>query len=416
MKSITGTQIRAARPKDKAYTLHVERQLFLRVDPNGAKYWIFRYQWGDKQRPMGLGVFPKVSLKKARKDAQKCRAWLDEHKDPILERKLARSRAVAKSEETFEHYAVKFLEHMKPQWKERNYQRQASVLRRCLLPRLGPMPIREIDEPRVLAVLEEAQTQRGISTAYEAQTTCSMVYKFAISRHVGIMHNPARDLAISLQARPQAKHHPALPLDRVGEFLRALSASNTEVVTVEATRLVMLLGLRITTLRTATWREINWDAATWSCPASHMKARKARAQDFATPLPAQALDALKRLHALTFDGRPESHIFAGKGTAHMSHSTINQAIKRLGFVPATCHGFRSLLSSWATEEGYSRECWKRQLAQAVGNATDESYMRSQMWQQRVDMLAHWGRVIEAAEKGKQLAPTSNVRKLRQRSA
>ena len=104
--------------------------------------------------------------------------------------------------------------------------------------------------------------------------------------------------------------------------------------------------------------------------------------------------------------------FAGKGTEHMSRSTINHAIKRIGFAPATCHGFRSLLAGWAVEEGYSRECWKRQLAQVVGDATDEAYMRSQMWQQRVDMLNHWGRVIEAAEAGKPVGTPSNIVKLR----
>src|SRR5215510_6929057 len=122
-KSITDTQIRAARPQEKSYTLYIERQLFLRVDPNSAKYWIFRYQWGNKQRPMGLGVYPEVKLQQAKDMAAQCRAWLREHKDPILERKLAKERAVAQAEGTFAHYAARWLEHMKPQWKERNYTR-----------------------------------------------------------------------------------------------------------------------------------------------------------------------------------------------------------------------------------------------------------------------------------------------------
>ena len=50
------------------------------------------------------------------------------------------------------------------------------------------------------------------------------------------------------------------------------------------------------------------------------------------------------------------HIFEGRGkSGHMIRSTINDAIKAIGFAPATCHGFRSLLFSWGVDEGYSRE-------------------------------------------------------------
>src|SRR5215510_7616348 len=97
-KSITDTQIRAARPQEQSYTLYIERQLFLRVDPNSAKYWIFRYQWGNKQRPMGLGVYPEVKMQQAKYMVVQCRAWLRYTKVPILERKLAKERSFAHSE------------------------------------------------------------------------------------------------------------------------------------------------------------------------------------------------------------------------------------------------------------------------------------------------------------------------------
>jgi len=276
---------------------------------------------------------------------------------------------------------------------------------------LGKLPLIEIDAPMALTVLEEAQKSRGIATAREARTTLSMIFDYAIARRL-LMHNSVRDLSKALKDRPPTRHHPALAFADIGPFLRALSASSVEPVTQAATRLVMLLALRDNTLRTAQWREIDWENATWLCPAEHMKGRIARRKDFATPLPAQALAVLNELHALTGRG-PDSFIFAGRGkTGHMSRSTINHAIRAVGFAPATAHGMRSLLGTWAEESGYPRATWKAQLAHVLGDQTDVAYMRSSLWQQRIALLDHWGDIIEAAEKGKKAPTSRNVARLR----
>jgi hypothetical protein len=40
--------------------------LLLRVGPNGAKRWLFRYQWKGKQTRIAIGRFPETSLAEAR--------------------------------------------------------------------------------------------------------------------------------------------------------------------------------------------------------------------------------------------------------------------------------------------------------------------------------------------------------------
>jgi hypothetical protein len=47
------------------------------------KTWIFRYMIAGRARTMGLGIYPEVSLQRAREKAQECRRLKGEGIDPI---------------------------------------------------------------------------------------------------------------------------------------------------------------------------------------------------------------------------------------------------------------------------------------------------------------------------------------------
>jgi Arm DNA-binding domain len=36
--------------------------MFLLVNPNGSKYWRFKYRYGGKEKLLALGVYPDLSL------------------------------------------------------------------------------------------------------------------------------------------------------------------------------------------------------------------------------------------------------------------------------------------------------------------------------------------------------------------
>jgi len=64
--------------------------LFLEVRPNGSKYWRMAYRYGGKQKLLALGVYPNVSISKARKSAQQAKEQLAEGVDPGLVKKFAK--------------------------------------------------------------------------------------------------------------------------------------------------------------------------------------------------------------------------------------------------------------------------------------------------------------------------------------
>ncbi|EJU2684199.1 integrase arm-type DNA-binding domain-containing protein, partial [Salmonella enterica] len=81
---LTHTEIKAARPADKEYTLQDGNGLYLLIKPNGSKIWRFRYtRPGDGQRVLlSFGSLDEVTLADARKRREEYRALLAKGTDP----------------------------------------------------------------------------------------------------------------------------------------------------------------------------------------------------------------------------------------------------------------------------------------------------------------------------------------------
>ena len=66
--------ISASCPEGKRHARYPDAQgLYLEVLPNGGKYWRLKYRYGGKEKRLALGVFPAVTLAKARKDRDAAR-------------------------------------------------------------------------------------------------------------------------------------------------------------------------------------------------------------------------------------------------------------------------------------------------------------------------------------------------------
>ena len=63
---LSDTEIRAPKPAEKPYKKHDTKALFMLVKPNGAKLWRFKYAIAGVPKGISLGIYPDVSLKRAR--------------------------------------------------------------------------------------------------------------------------------------------------------------------------------------------------------------------------------------------------------------------------------------------------------------------------------------------------------------
>jgi hypothetical protein len=49
------------------------RGLFVLVNPDGSRWWRFKYRYGGKERLLALGTYPEVKLKEAREAHERAR-------------------------------------------------------------------------------------------------------------------------------------------------------------------------------------------------------------------------------------------------------------------------------------------------------------------------------------------------------
>jgi hypothetical protein len=85
-------------------------RLWLQVRDVKHRSWLFRYSAGNRQRQMGLGLFPDVSLGEAREAAHRCRAAIRQGQDPIETRRKAKAAARDTSRTmTFRQVADRYL-------------------------------------------------------------------------------------------------------------------------------------------------------------------------------------------------------------------------------------------------------------------------------------------------------------------
>ena len=61
-KLLSETSCKTCKPKAKVYYLNDGGGLRLRIRPDGSKTWIKRYRLNGKEKAMGLGSYPPVTL------------------------------------------------------------------------------------------------------------------------------------------------------------------------------------------------------------------------------------------------------------------------------------------------------------------------------------------------------------------
>lgn len=82
MPSLTETRIGDIKSLRCARKISDGRGLHLLVGTNGSRYWRYNYRFQGKSRTLALGVYPDVSLEKARARHQEARTLLADGVDP----------------------------------------------------------------------------------------------------------------------------------------------------------------------------------------------------------------------------------------------------------------------------------------------------------------------------------------------
>lgn len=374
---LTDSQIRRAKPTDRPRKIYDGRGLHLQVMPNGGRYWRLDYRFHGKRKLLCLGVYPDVSLLKARTRAQDARERLVDGIDPIMEQRAVNQPFEAVAREWY------------GRWKTgRNERHTIYVLRRLeadVFPAIGNRPISELAIPDFRDVVLKIEQRGAQDIARRVLQTCSQIMRYAAVSGL-IPRNPISDIKPTDILRPRRKrNYPRVGARELPDLLRAIDGYVGNEHTRLALQLMALTFVRTSELIGARWAEFDLKENRWDIPAERMKMRTPHV----VALSLQARAIVDRLQEISFN---RQLVFPGDVNPGkpMSNNTLLFALYRLGYRSRmTGHGFRGVASTILHEQGWPHDHIELQLAHQERNAVSAAYNHALYLEPRAKMMQAW---------------------------
>jgi integrase len=409
MKNWTDRTVRAAKVDRHA----IGGGLYLEVrDGRGGdkrRSWLFRYQMGGKRRAQGLGSYPEIGLADARQRAAEARASVAKGVDPVEARKAAQQ--AQKPVPTFGEIAALVIADA--QAKSTNAKVRYQWERHLGAAYSGPLlarPVNEITSLDVAAVLRpiwrtKPEVARKVYPAIRRVFDRARVI-LRDGHSIEISRNPADWSDLKAQgfetpARLTRGRQSSLPYAQMPEFMADLRSR--DALAARALEFLILTGVRTDAVLKATWNQFDIEQGVWTVPLANLKDREHRTESFRVPLSARALDIVRELA----EARVSEFVFPGqKHEKPLSNMALLTLLDRMNsgdrkwLDPArgkriTAHGFRATLKTWADEAAtFPHAVVEMALGHQVGNAVERAYRRTDLIEQRRQLLNAWASACE----------------------
>jgi integrase len=368
---------------------------------SAGKYWRMDYRHVGKRRTLALGVYPAVSLAKARQRRDKARELLADGIDPGQAKRSDKQAQADAAANTFEVVARTWLKTTMAARAATTQDRVTGWLEKKVFPAIGGMPISAVGPRDVLAVAQKMEAHGNIESAHRVMQICGQVFRYAVATG-----SAERDVTADLKgalSTVQVTSYAAITEPRqAGELMRSIHAYSGHPYATAALKLSPLLFVRPGELRAAEWAEIDLDAAEWRIPGEKMKMKL----DHMVPLSVQAVDILRSMQPLTGQGK---YVFPSIRTGErcMSENTITAALRSMGYSGdvMTAHGFRAMARTIMDEVlGERVDLIEHQLAHAVKDPNGRAYNRTAHLPARREMMQRWGDYLDKLRIGADVIP------------
>lgn len=388
---LSSFRVERAKPQEKPYKLSDGGGLCLLINPNGSKLWRFRYRFGGKQKMIGLGAFPEVSLATARDKREDARKTLASGMDPSQKRKADRRDAQITAANTFGVIADEYIAKCEAEGiaEQTGYKKRWLLL--DLAKPLCPKPITEITAADILQLLKAIEKTGRRETALRLRAAIGAVFRYAIAT-LRAQADPTYALRGALAA-PQVKHRAAITDEaQLGALWVSINEYDGWPTLKAALQLTCLTMCRPGEVRHMTKREISFLKAMWQIPAEKMKMKR----DHIVPLSRQALTVLREVWEIF----PESELVLPSIRSWkrpLSENAMNSALRRMGYAQdeQTAHGLRSTASTILNERGYNPDVIEAALAHQDEDEVRAAYNRAKYLTERTKLLQDWADLLDS---------------------
>ena len=378
--------------------------LFINVKKSGSKAWAQRIRYNGKQLELGLGKYPEVSLAFARKAATDNKALTAQGINPKIKKTMPSNTP------TFAEVANEVIPIQQESLTNHKHREQwRSTIETYAFPYIATKPINEISVNDIHDLLLPIWKSKK-ETAKRLRGRIERIFSYAIAKQLMTLPNPATwkgNLSAILPPEPNVpaiNHHPALPLEDAQRWWAELKERDGNGAL--ALKMLTLCASRSGEIRGMHWDEIElFDHSKaqklgylgiWTCPSHRMKAKREHRVPIIQPM----------LKILMHSENKSGLVFPSSKNTTISDMTMSALMKRMhqaddqGFLdfsnrrPAVPHGIRSTFRSWVARAERSREAAELQLAHKFGGPVESVYYRTDLIDQRAELLTEWYQFLE----------------------
>ena len=391
---LSDSKIKAAKPKDKRYSLSDGQALYIEIMPSGLKIWRYRPRKNGIEQRVKLGEYPSMSLAQARAERDQLVGLALQ--GVIIKDHRREQAEIAAMADTFEGVANEWLEKRKQRWTPDVLDQKRRVLKANVYPVFGHKKIKDVRSADLLKVMQACEDRDAKQIAELSRRIVSQVMCYAVST-LRAEYDIAAPLKGAIQVNP-TRHARAHDADMLKLLFQRIKTSRSNRATLIAIELIMLLWQRTREIVWSRWDEVDWENGLLEISQDRMKKRRKQV----VPLPLQAIDLLKELHQIS--GHTEYLFPATKSNSlrpHMERTTPNGALIRMGFNfgEISGHDFRATAKTMLLEAGFNNELLEVNLGHAKRSKTDAAYDHAQYIEKRREVLQWWADYLDTLKTG-----------------
>ncbi len=341
--ALTVKQIEALRPGKKRYDVSEQGGLIVRVSPTGKKTFCYLYREQGRVKRLTLGVYPEMSLAKAREEAGKAKSARDMGQDPIEAKKWAQAswKSTPTVSEFIDEYMERWAKPNKKSWKE-----DQRLLDKDVRPVLGEKKITEVRRRDVIHTLDRIKDRGSLVAANRTFAVISRMFNFALERGV-LEASPATRIKME---REEAREQ-VLKRKHIKAFFDLINDQPLWVSTRMALELILRTAQRPGEVRMMSKDEIDLQEGLWTIPKDKTK----NGIEQRVPLPENAASLIKVAASFSnsqwiFPSPRTNGPISGYGLAQ----GLRRALKDSGLPPTTPHDLRRTAATLISELGFNR--------------------------------------------------------------
>lgn len=233
----------------------------IRITATGYRAFILNYHFKGRERRITIGQYPTWKVPAAIKQAQEYKLLIANGTDPLEKRETEYSAPTVY--EMWERYQRDYLSKLAI----RSQKDQSAMFRKSILPRLGPLKVRDVtfsDCERLHRYLTKDRPIRANRVIEVLRRNFNLAIKWG-----WLERNPA----VGIERNPEVKRERYLNLDEISRLLQALD-KHRQRTSCDAIKLMLFTGCRRGEALNAQWEQFDDKLTIWTKSAATTKQRR----------------------------------------------------------------------------------------------------------------------------------------------